>query len=82
MESISVTIAGPGIVSPLPKSSRAKTFAVTLSPSTKTTCFPTHAESAPFPGGADAAAEFLSKHEDVWTKWVSSSDAKKVKAGL
>jgi glycine betaine/proline transport system substrate-binding protein len=33
-------------------------------------------------GGADAAAEFLSKHEDVWTKWVSSSVAKKVKAGL
>ena len=33
-------------------------------------------------GGADAAAEFLSKHEDVWTKWVSSGVAKKVKAGL
>ena len=33
-------------------------------------------------GGADAAAEFLSKHEDVWSKWVSSSVAKKVKAGL
>jgi glycine betaine/proline transport system substrate-binding protein len=33
-------------------------------------------------GGADAAIEFLSKHEDVWTKWVSSGVAKKVKAGL
>jgi len=33
-------------------------------------------------GGADAAIEFLTKHEDVWTKWVSSSVAKKVKAGL
>ena len=32
--------------------------------------------------GADAAIEFLSKHEDVWSKWVSSSVAKKVKAGL
>jgi len=33
-------------------------------------------------GGADAAIEFLTKHEDVWTKWVSSGVAKKVKAGL
>ena len=33
-------------------------------------------------GGADAAIEFLSKHEDVWSKWVSSGVAKKVKAGL
>jgi len=33
-------------------------------------------------GGPDAAIEFLSKHEDVWTKWVSSGVAKKVKAGL
>jgi glycine betaine/proline transport system substrate-binding protein len=33
-------------------------------------------------GGSDAAIEFLSKHEDVWSKWVSSSVAKKVKAGL
>ena len=33
-------------------------------------------------GGSDAAIEFLSKHEDVWTKWVSSGAAKKVKAGL
>jgi glycine betaine/proline transport system substrate-binding protein len=33
-------------------------------------------------GGSDAAIEFLSKHEDVWTKWVSSGVAKKVKAGL
>ena len=32
--------------------------------------------------GADAAIEFLSKHEDVWSKWVSSSVAGKVKAGL
>ena len=33
-------------------------------------------------GGSDAAMEFLSKHEDVWSKWVSSGVAKKVKAGL
>jgi len=33
-------------------------------------------------GGADAAIEFLQKHEDVWTKWVSSSVAAKVKASL
>jgi glycine betaine/proline transport system substrate-binding protein len=33
-------------------------------------------------GGSDAAIEFLTKHEDVWTKWVSSGVAKKVKAGL
>ena len=33
-------------------------------------------------GGVDAAIEFLNKHQDVWTKWVSSSVAKKVKAGL
>ena len=32
--------------------------------------------------GSDAAVEFLKKHEDIWTKWVSSSVAKKVKAGL
>ena len=30
----------------------------------------------------DAAIEFLIKHEDVWTKWVSSDVAKKVKASL
>ena len=33
-------------------------------------------------GGSDAAMEFLSKHEDVWSKWVSSAAAKKIKAGL
>jgi len=33
-------------------------------------------------GGSDAANEFLSKHEDVWTKWVSSGAAKKIKASL
>ena len=33
-------------------------------------------------GGSDAAMEFLSKHEDVWSKWVSSGAAKKIKAGL
>ena len=32
--------------------------------------------------GSDAAIEFLSKHEDVWTKWVSSAAATKIKAGL
>ena len=32
--------------------------------------------------GADAAVEFLKKHEDVWTKWVSSVVAEKVKAGI
>ena len=31
---------------------------------------------------ADAAVEFLIKHEDVWTKWVSSDVAAKVKASL
>ncbi|MAG00016.1 MAG: ABC transporter substrate-binding protein [Acidiferrobacteraceae bacterium] len=33
-------------------------------------------------GGVDAALEFLSKHEDIWTKWVSSDVAAKIKAGL
>mgnify|MGYP006240139257 FL=1 len=33
-------------------------------------------------GGSDAAIEFLQKHEDVWTKWVSSNVAAKVKASL
>ena len=33
-------------------------------------------------GGADAAIEFLEKHEDVWTKWVPSSVASKVKSSL
>jgi glycine betaine/proline transport system substrate-binding protein len=32
--------------------------------------------------GADAAIEFLKSHEDVWTKWVSSSAAKKIKKAL
>ena len=32
--------------------------------------------------GADAAIEFLKKHEDVWTKWVSGKVAKKIKAAL
>ena len=32
--------------------------------------------------GSDAAVEFLKKHEDVWTKWVSSVVAEKVKAGI
>ncbi len=32
--------------------------------------------------GADAAIEFLKSHEDVWTQWVSSDVAAKVKAGL
>ena len=32
--------------------------------------------------GSDAAVEFLIKHEDVWTKWVSSSAAKKIKKSL
>jgi glycine betaine/proline transport system substrate-binding protein len=32
--------------------------------------------------GADAAVEFLQKHEDVWTKWVPSSVASKVKSSL
>ena len=33
-------------------------------------------------GGADAAIEFLEKHENVWTKWVPSSVASKVKSSL
>ncbi len=33
-------------------------------------------------GGEDAAIEYLLKHEDVWTKWVSSGVAAKVKASL
>ncbi len=32
--------------------------------------------------GADAAIEFLKKHEKVWTKWVPADIAAKVKAGL
>ena len=32
--------------------------------------------------GEDAAIEFMKKHEKVWSKWVSSSVAKKIKAGI
>ena len=32
--------------------------------------------------GEDAAIEFLTKHGDVWTSWVTADVAKKVKAGL
>ena len=32
--------------------------------------------------GADAAIEFLKTQEDVWTKWVSGSAAKKIKKAL
>ena len=32
--------------------------------------------------GADAAIEFLKTQEGVWTKWVSSSAAKKIKKAL
>ena len=32
--------------------------------------------------GSDAAVEFLKKHEDLWTGWVTSGAAKKIKAGL
>ena len=32
--------------------------------------------------GADAAIEFLKTQEDVWSKWVSSSAAKKIKKAL
>ena len=33
-------------------------------------------------GGADAAVEFLQKHENVWFKWVPGSVISKVKASL
>ena len=33
-------------------------------------------------GGADAAVEFLKKHEAIWSKWVSSDAAKKIKNSL
>ena len=33
-------------------------------------------------GGFDAAIEFLQKHDNIWTKWVPSNIAKKVKAGI
>lgn len=32
--------------------------------------------------GSDAAVEFLIKHEDIWTKWVSSDAANKIKKSL
>ena len=32
--------------------------------------------------GSDAAIEFLIKHEDIWSKWVSSDAAKKIKKSL
>ena len=32
--------------------------------------------------GADAAIEFLTNQEDVWSKWVSSDAAKKIKKAL
>ena len=33
-------------------------------------------------GGADAAIEFLIKHEDLWSSWVSADAAAKIKASL
>jgi glycine betaine/proline transport system substrate-binding protein len=33
-------------------------------------------------GGADAAVEFLKKHEAIWGKWVSADAAKKIKKAL
>ena len=33
-------------------------------------------------GGEDAAIEFLSRHGDLWTTWVSADAAAKIKAGL
>ena len=32
--------------------------------------------------GVDAAAEFMSRHEDIWMKWVPADVAAKVKAAL
>jgi glycine betaine/proline transport system substrate-binding protein len=32
--------------------------------------------------GSDAAHEFLTKHEEIWSKWVSEDVAKKIKAAL
>ena len=32
--------------------------------------------------GADAAIEFLTNQEDVWSKWVSSEAAAKIKKAL
>jgi len=33
-------------------------------------------------GGADAAIEFLLKHEDLWSQWVSADAAAKIKKSL
>ena len=33
-------------------------------------------------GGVDAAIEFLIKHEDIWSGWVSAEAKAKVKASL
>ena len=33
-------------------------------------------------GGADAAIEFLIKHEDIWSAWVSAEAKAKIKASL
>ena len=33
-------------------------------------------------GGADAAIEFLIKHEDIWSDWVSAEAKAKIKASL
>ena len=32
--------------------------------------------------GEDAAVEFLLKHENIWSSWVTADAKKKVKAGL
>jgi glycine betaine/proline transport system substrate-binding protein len=32
--------------------------------------------------GADTAIEFLTRHSNVWTKWVTKDAAKRIKAGL
>ncbi len=32
--------------------------------------------------GVDAAAEFMSRHEDLWMQWVPADVAAKVKASL
>ena len=33
-------------------------------------------------GGGDAAIEFLIRHEDLWSSWVSADAASKIKAAL
>ena len=32
--------------------------------------------------GADTAIEFLTRHSDVWTKWVPSNVADKIRKGI